>query len=689
MNERRQLTIKPSCTRELAAFPAERAGLLWEKINQLVADPLPDGKVKKKLKGSDGVYRLRVAEHRVFYSFGERWISLLGIRRRSEDTYDGVPDNRPPHALPEDDDDLDTLLARPDRPSFNFATIPPPRELPRPLSPEFLRELGIATAALPVLLQCRTEDDLLAAAIPADTLSVLLDALFPPSLESVTQQPDLVVPSTEHLIRFKEGDLFGFLLQLDEEQRRLTRWALAGPTMVRGGAGSGKSTVALYRVKELLERPGATGRERVLFTTYTQALLAVTRQLLEQILSPEQLRRVTVATCDQVAREVVFGRRKIGKFESDRDALRRLSALRKQHRPTGVSAFEARLRQRALDRLSDHWLLEEFDWILDGRGLTSLDEYQQAARPGRGLSLSSRARTAIWDLYVAFSASAPAERFPALRREALAVVRGGWRGHYDAVLVDEAQDLSPVSLALLAEVCATPEGLFFTADNNQSLYSRSYNWSSAHPRLQFRGRTALLRRNYRSTRELDRAAFAVLQAGQDEPLEASTSVREGPLPVLVRGATAEDEGAWIAGFVRQMARHLHVKVSAAAVLVPSAAAGEALAEQLRQEGLDARFFPGRDLDLRSDVVRVLTLHSAKGLEFPVVAVAGLASEGYPVPEDFDEPELFGERARHERRLLYVGLTRAMRGLMLIVPNGSRHPALQSLDPTHWHLEEVR
>lgn len=689
MNDRRHLTIKPSCMREIAAFPPDRAGLLWDKINQLAIDPLPDGKVKKKLKGSDGIYRLRVAEHRVFYGFSDRWVNLLGIRRRSEDTYDSVPDAVRLTSLPDDDDDLGTFLARLPAPSFNFAQTPSSRPLPRPLTPEFLRGLGVATSAMPVLLRCRTEDDLLVAAIPADVLAIVLDALFPPTLETLVRQPDLVVPSTEHLIRFKEGDLVGFLLHLDDEQRRLTRWALAGPTMVRGGAGTGKSTIALYRVKELLERPGASGRERVLFTTYTRALLTVTRQLLAKILKPDQLRRVTVATCDQVALEIVSSQRRVGEIESDRDALRRLAALRKRHKPTGVSAFEARLRERALERLSDLWLLEEFDWILDGRGLATLDEYLHALRPGRGLALNPRARAAVWDLHAAFTASAPGERFPALRREALAAARSAWRNRYDAVLVDEAQDLSPVSLALLAEVCATPEGLFFAADSKQSLYSRNYSWSSAHPRLQFRGRTALLRRNYRSTWELDRAAFAVLQPDHDEPMEPSTSVHEGPLPVLVRGAAAEDEGTWVAGFIRQMARHLHLKVSAAAVLAPTAAAGELLAEQLQAEGLDARFFSGRQLDLRDDVVRVLTLHSAKGLEFPVVAVAGLASADYPVPEDFDDPELFAERARHERRLLHVGLTRAMRGLMLLVPKDCRHPALQDLDPAHWHLEEVR
>ena len=51
-----------------------------------------------------------------------------------------------------------------------------------------------------------------------------------------------------------------------------------------------------------------------------------------------------------------------------------------KHVPGG-SAFESRLRARALERLADAWLLEEFDSIIEGRGLKSLAEYQTAARP--------------------------------------------------------------------------------------------------------------------------------------------------------------------------------------------------------------------------------------------------------------------------------------------------------------------
>ena len=685
---KRQLTIKPSCLHEITLFPADRTALLWDKIDQLLTDPLPDGKVKKKLKGADGVYRLRVVDHRLFYRFGDAWVSLLGLRRRKEDTYSAVPTESVVEQMaPADEDDLDALLSAAEPKVFAFETKPKTQPLPEPITVDLLKALHVPIASAPILLQCTTDESLLNAAVPSDVLQRVMDHLFPPALDRLDHQPDLVVPSMHDLVRYKEGDLLGFLLRLDEDQLKLTRWALKGPAMVRGGAGTGKSTVALYRVKAMLERPGATGKERVLFTTYTRALLKVTQQLLEQLLTPEQLRRVEVATCDQVAWRVVSASRTIGEIESGRAAERRLTKLRTTHRPGGT-AFESRLRARALDRLGDGWLLEEFDWIIDGRGLDTLEAYQAAARPGRGLALNARARAAVWELHQAFHAGATRERWPALRREALALAQSGQGGSaYDFVVVDEAQDLSPVALALLAEMCATPQGLFLAADSKQSLYSRNYGWSSAHPSLQFRGRTAVLRRNYRSTRELDRAAFGVLLPEDGEALEASMSLHEGPLPVLVRGLPADDEGAWAARFVKQMARHLHLKTSTAAVLVPTAAAGEHIAEQMRAVGVNAKYFEGRDLELKADVTRVLTLHAAKGLEFPIVVVAGLAEGTYPVPEDFDEPELFAERARHQRRLLYVGLTRAMRGLMLLEREGCRHPALAELDLSHWHIED--
>jgi superfamily I DNA/RNA helicase len=273
--------------------------------------------------------------------------------------------------------------------------------------------------------------------------------------------------------------------------------------------------------------------------------------------------------------------------------------------------------------------------------------------------------------------------------EALQRVQSGEHTErYDFVVVDEAQDLSPVTLSLMAELSQAGAGLFFASDSKQSLYSRNYTWSSAHPRLQFTGRTAILKRNYRSTAEVDRAAFDVLAPEEGEALETSASVHTGPMAVLLRGVPAADEGEWAGRFVRQMCRHLRMKISASAVLVPTEVGGRRLAEQLSAAGVSARFFPGRELDLQAEVVKVLTLHSAKGLEFPVVVVCGFEPGAYPVATDHDDPAVYQERLRHERRLLYVGMSRAMRGLMVIVQADCQHEALLGLPPENWHVEEV-
>ncbi|HYE90957.1 MAG TPA: 3'-5' exonuclease, partial [Terriglobales bacterium] len=65
-------------------------------------------------------------------------------------------------------------------------------------------------------------------------------------------------------------------------------------------------------------------------------------------------------------------------------------------------------------------------------------------------------------------------------------------------------------------------------------------------------------------------------------------------------------------------------------------------------------------DPAADAVTLMTVHNAKGLEFPVVFISGLEDGLFPLARSFDEPEALEE----ERRLFYVGITRAERKLYL-------------------------
>jgi len=95
---------------------------------------------------------------------------------------------------------------------------------------------------------------------------------------------------------------------------------------------------------------------------------------------------------------------------------------------------------------------------------------------------------------------------------------------------------------------------------------------------------------------------------------------------------------------------------------------------------------GAELDLSAGVVKVLTLHSAKGLEFPLVVIHGLREGTLPrIPRDMPAAEAEEEKQSH-RRLLFVGITRAMRALMLIYPWSKPSEFVAEFDPVLWDVE---
>ena len=96
---------------------------------------------------------------------------------------------------------------------------------------------------------------------------------------------------------------------------------------------------------------------------------------------------------------------------------------------------------------------------------------------------------------------------------------------------------------------------------------------------------------------------------------------------------------------------------------------------------------GRELDLGAQSVKVITLKSAKGLEFPSVAIAGF-EQSYPYLRPGMSDEERAERTAQERRTLFVGMTRAMRALLLSLPDSPQSALLSGFDPKLWNTDRL-
>lgn len=152
-------------------------------------------------------------------------------------------------------------------------------------------------------------------------------------------------------------------------------------------------------------------------------------------------------------------------------------------------------------------------------------------------------------------------------------------------------------------------------------------------------------------------------------------------------ANREQEARLLASFFKQAIVHLRLTPGSCAVLCPSENTGHGLVAALRQQAIEAIFMAGRDLDLKQSGVKVITLKSSKGLEFPIVALAGFVGSSYPIIPQNASQEERDEHLSQERRSMFVGMTRAMRSLLVVIPEGNNSPLFQGFDERYWNTQK--
>ncbi|WP_328718925.1 AAA family ATPase [Streptomyces sp. NBC_00247] len=462
-----------------------------------------------------------------------------------------------------------------------------------------------------------------------------------------------LVTGPDELTEILEKPFAAWRVFLHPSQRRIAyRVSYAGPVQVTGGPGTGKTVVALHRVKHLLSRSPGT---RVLLTTYTNALAATLRESLALLLDDdEQLARVDVTTVNAYAHRTVA--------EADGRA------------PSPVGDRDERqVWEQVVKKLGLPWterfLTQEYRHVILAQDIRDLDTYRTSPRRGRGSALPTARREQLWPAVELFE-SILRERGVSTHLQVCAraarLLKSTGPG-YDHVVVDEAQDLHPSQWRVLrGAVAPGSDDLFLTGDPHQRIYDAKVSLGSLG--ISVTGRSNRLRINYRSTEEILTWSTGVLTPVTIEDLGGRGADSLAGYRSLLHGRRPRVEGhgsesAEVATLIEKVEEWIGqgIRPSDIGVCARFNLLLDKVADRLSGAGIPVvkvRDSPGPG----SDGVRLATMHAMKGLEFRCVAVLGVTSTALPFAREVTpaglDPIQHASDLLRERCLLFVACTRA-------------------------------
>ena len=443
-----------------------------------------------------------------------------------------------------------------------------------------------------------------------------------------------------------------------------------GFRLIRGAAGSGKTTAALMRLQQLCSarlarrrRLDATDPVRVLVLTFNRTLSGYVEHLaMEQIGAPED-----------VSLEIeTFGRwavRLCGGYQDVVDGDRRLRGL------LTAAGFS-----RDLD-----YFVAEVQYVLGRWQPASRDQYLGAERFGRGRApavpgpLRSRLLTDVIAPYDDQNRELGEVDWNDVALEAARAPSQG----YDVVVADEAQDLSANQIRAIAAHLAEDHTTTFIVDAVQRIYPQAFRWREVGVEIR-PNHVYTLKRNHRNTVAIARLAASLvrdLPADEDGVVPDPTACsREGSRPQVLVGTYS----AQFAHMLDMITPRLQLGETVAILQVRGGRWFSYARQELARRGISyCELTRNRDWPTGSEQVALSTIHSAKGLEFDHVLLPGLNQEVTPHGSDDGDGLL-----EAFRRLVAMGIGRARKTVALGYKATDKSTVIDFLDPGAFDLKRV-
>lgn len=474
-------------------------------------------------------------------------------------------------------------------------------------------------------------------------------------------------------------------IELTSEQIKVLNSKSKGHCLIKGVAGSGKTTLALYKVMDILKELDYT-KENILLLTYNKLLIKYMKRLCKEnkiMFDKDQLKIKTMDSL--IYGYVAKDNRKIASDSEKRTVLR--WAIQQVQQTHGKDTIA---KEENMD-----FLLEEFNWI-KSCNYVKKEDYLSVERLGRiakgnsnmRLQKDGKDRKIIFELFQWYEKEMERRNLTDFYSNALRVLNRMenkqiyWK-KYSYILVDESQDLTKVQLEIIKKIYKEKEGscIWFLTDVAQSIYGHS--WLSRHSfksvGFNMAGKSNILSKNYRTTKQIAMAAYSLLEKDQglnksDDFVEPVLVERNGTKPQYHPFDNIEKEFDWLTREIKKLLLDGKYELSDIAIAARNWNYLEDVKVRLLEKGLDANLLRGEDADAfyEREAIPLLTLHAAKGLEFPVMFVVGINEGILPVSEEKEE---------EERKLLYVGMTRA-RQLLYMSSSGTKSRFMDEISPKY-------
>jgi superfamily I DNA/RNA helicase/mRNA-degrading endonuclease RelE of RelBE toxin-antitoxin system len=466
-----------------------------------------------------------------------------------------------------------------------------------------------------------------------------------------------VMANAEELERALDFPWEKWTVFLHPEQRQWVERDYAGPARVSGSAGTGKTIVALHRAAHLARTHPDS---RVLLTTFSDTLANALQTKLKRLLGnePRLAERIDVHSLNAVGLRLYkaqVGQATIASPEIIRELMKEAASAVGGH------------------KFGLHFLLTEWEQVVDAWQLENWEEYRDVARLGRKTRLREAQRTVLWSIFERVRAELKrrklmthAELFSSLA----AVVSKSKNVIFDFAVVDEAQDISVAHLRFLAALGGgRPNALFFAGDLGQRIFQQPFSWKALG--VDIRGRSRTLRVNYRTSHQIRTQADRLLGPvvtdvdGNTEDRSDAVSVFNGPPPTIYSLKDESEEIKTVGNWIAERAKD-GVLPHEFGVFVRSAAQLDRARAAVKEAGIAFKVLD-EHVETTSGYVSISTMHLAKGLEFRAVVVMACDDEVIPLQErietvgdDADLQEVYDT----ERHLLYVACTRARDHLLV-------------------------